>query len=307
MAQKVSPKLYAQYEKLDIHELEDELTKPLTDTKTARQRDIAVQHAIRARMEFLKGYATEFELKNYRHLLIFDSNNGYSKMIGNSLVLYSRTVAPRLNRKVKINYDTDDYYKSADGVISFKYSDVLVAQLAKLNIVSNEELSTPELHFFNLTNVYAPTDLANFRDEIAREANSVASKMLKGHTMPSVARAIAGMSLTSYHAARTLSEATANQAIASALMSAAQDICSAQIDYANQSNPELSLAILQSGIEAGRRLRDTLAFADYTQSIKQSTLGKLYDDQAVIMKGFINEYQKINRGIERAKQAKANK
>ncbi len=305
MSQKVPPRVYAKYEKMDIHELERQLKQPVEGAKEAKLRDIAIQHAIHARMEYIKAQATEFEATNFRHLLIFDSNNGYSKIIGNSMVLYRQVVAPRLDRKVRVIYDTDDYYKSTDGVVFLKLSKVLIAQLAAANIFPNKELSTPELHVFDLTNAYASEDLARFREEIARDSSSVASKMLKGHTMPSAARTIAHLSLTAYHASRSLSEQAAKQEIISTLMGAAKDICAAQIEYANQSNPELSLSILQSGIEACRRLRDILAFADYTQTVKQATLANLYDDQAVVIKAFISEYQKIKRGIERSAQAKA--
>lgn len=142
-------------------------------TLEVRRQIRAASQALRQRQRDLKATAMDFEQTNNHHLLVFDSTHGFAKMVGNSVLFYSMTVANRLHRRFKIQQDTDNYSKSAQGVIALRSLEGLEEQLAQINIFPDETLSTTELHYYKLPKVYTDEQLADLHDKSRQDLERI--------------------------------------------------------------------------------------------------------------------------------------
>lgn len=304
MAQKAPTKYVTKLERLDLHQLEAELEK-VTKLETPEADDLraSIRHALRVRREDIKRRASEFELNNYTHLLFFDSTDGFCKIIGNSLVMYRKKFGPRMNRKISVQYDDDSYHRSKDGVVISKLTPVFIGQLRKLGAVLDKERSTSELHFYRLPNAVSLAEMKKLRDEIYHDTHSVSGKLVRGEVMPEATQAIDELLRLVYHSCKRVQHPFANQNIAVPMMTAARNMKIAQIEYANQNTPTLSLKMLEQAIAACREMRGCLAIADVLGTIPQETIAKIAHEYAVAFRVIKAEYDKIRRGVERKQQA----
>lgn len=228
----------------DLHELENLLAaiekSPKSSERSMRLRGLRA--SIIQRQHSIKAKAMEFEQDNDRHLLIFDSTNGYSKVAGNSVLFYTTNIAARINRRYNLKIDTDRYFKSDDGIVSLKLNDELTAQFANIHIYPDRFLSTKELHFFHLDKIYTRDQIENLRDRAGQDTVKITNLLLPKTPTPLLNDAIMQINQSLFLACKQASTALARETFLIPLLEKAHQMALCYIEYANSKNQQKSLA-----------------------------------------------------------------
>lgn len=245
----------------DLHELET-LLRTTESTPKSLQRTMrlrGLRASIIQRQHNIKSKAMEFEQDNDRHLLIFDSTYGYSKIAGNSVLFYTNFIADRINRRYNLKIDTDRYSKSENGVISLKLNPELIAQLAKIHIYPDRFLSTTELHFFHLDNIYTPEQIETLRDQKSHDASQAINALLPKAPTPLLNDAIMRINQTLYQACKRTTDFLARESYLIPLLSRAHEMALYYVAYANASKTSKKLHNLRKIYENTLFLKNSLS------------------------------------------------
>lgn len=297
MVKKVQEKFCEPYKGWTIHELEAELQKVRKeDPKDGKMRSAALQLMIRQRLEYVKGLAAKFEETNDRHVLVFDSSNGYSKIIGNSLIFYVQALCERLDRTCRVRTDTDDYFRCEHGVVSVRFNDALVTQFDRENVYQDIELSTDELHFFRLPSPYKAEDIERLTQAFINDQHPGAQKALNAHVLPKTTRKMAQLADLTAHTCRKVEDRFLRETVAAPLMTEMQETSSAMLDYVLRSGkPELSLWSLMLALQAMRKMRNRLVMVDYLNLFPRHKYALISDLSAQILEELEKEWRKMSQ------------
>ncbi len=218
-------------------------------TLEVRRQIRAASQALRQRQRDLKATAMDFEQTNNHHLLIFDSTHGFAKMVGNSVLFYSMTVANRLHRRFKIQQDTDNYSKSAEGVIALRSLEGLEEQLVQINIFPDETLSTMELHYYKLPKVYTDEQLADLHDKSKQDLERIMEIIMPQSPLPLLYREILEVNRLIYYNCKNITEWLARESLVKPLMEQANRLLENYLNFAGirqratQTQRELEYAV----------------------------------------------------------------
>lgn len=201
-------------------------------TLEVRRQIRAASQALRQRQRDLKATAMDFEQTNNHHLLVFDSTHGFAKMVGNSVLFYSMTVANRLHRRFKIQQDTDNYSKSAQGVIALCSLEGLEEQLAQINIFPDETLSTTELHYYKLPKVYTDEQLADLHDKSRQDLERIMEIIMPQSPLPLLYREILEVNRLIYYNCKNITEWLARESLVKPLMKQANWLLENYLNFA---------------------------------------------------------------------------
>lgn len=222
-------------------------------TLEVRRQVRAASQALRQRQRDLKAIAMDFEQTNNHHLLIFDSTHGFAKMVGNSVLFYSMTVANRLHRRFKVQQDTDNYSKSAEGVIALRSLEGLEEQLAQINIFPDETLSTTELHYYKLPKVYTDEQLAELHDKSKQDLERIMEIIMPQSPLPLLYREILEVNRLIYYNCKNITEWLARESLVKPLMKQANRLLENYLNFAG---------IRQRATQAQRELECAVAKVD---------------------------------------------
>lgn len=227
-----------QYTKKSIHELEESIATLSTKSQNieTRRKLRAAHQALRERQRVVKAAAMDFEQTNNHHLVLFDSTNGFVKMAGNSVLFYTLTIANRLRRRYKVQSDTDDYSKSAEGIVAIKSLERLEEQLKMLEIepdTDRAEETLPELHFYRLPKVYTKVQLEQLHDRSKQELARITEIIIPESPLPLLYRDILELNQVIYHSCKGIAERFAREALAQPIMVQADEILQCYLNYAN--------------------------------------------------------------------------
>lgn len=318
-----------QYQQKSLKELEGVIAtlsaNELQDLAT-RKKLRAAHQALRERQRKVKAAAMKFEATNDHHVLLFDSTNGFVKMAGNSVLFYTLTIANRLRRRYKIQPDTDDYSKSAEGIVAIKSRERLEEQLEMLEIKQDEaqvEAAWPELHFYKLTKVYTTAQIEQLHDRSKQELERIAEIIMPESPLPLLYRDILELNQLIYHACKGVSERFARETLAELMMVQADEILQNYLNYANlrvrasMTQKELQNAIAAVGRKVSaripqaatqnlfnmlinaRQLRNRMANMENLRLIHHRQLGQILEKLVEIEHAAEREYLKRCRELER--------
>lgn len=145
---------------------------------------------------------TELEHDNFDKLIVFESTNGFAKIIGHSAIFYAAHLAKRIGRRCYLRHDDDYYSPSKEGVISIKYNDDLLSRLTAINIRLDPSLSTDLIHVFRLPSSFTPTDLQRFTTELSADSRQLESLALPKSPIPTLYTYLRELSSTCFAALR---------------------------------------------------------------------------------------------------------
>lgn len=180
------------YNHLDLHQIEQTIADLEKDTSSTFSRGQlhAARQALRNRQRYIKEEVMAFEEHNDHHLLFYDSTSHFCKLAGRSVLFFSMTIASRINWRGVPKADSDHYYISEDGIMSFRSLSQISSHLASISILPDHELSNSELHFFKLPKAYTPKQIATLRDRTGQVTDRIQSITLPDSPFPSLYTAI---------------------------------------------------------------------------------------------------------------------
>lgn len=223
------------YDHLDLHQLEAILSDIQKSTPSAESKHTArvIRQALRGRQRLIKAQVMEFEQTNDHHLLIFDSTDNFSKIVGHSVLFYTITIADRIHRRFSVKNDTDNYSPSSDGVVSIRSLAQLEPQLAEINIFPDRERSTSELHFYKLPKIYTEEQIAKLRDRSHRDIERITSTIIPKSPLPELYTLILELNREIYYNCKRISDNLARDTLAKPLIVEANEILVGYLNFAN--------------------------------------------------------------------------
>lgn len=269
MAKKKSIKTedFEKYSGLGLLEIEQLLLKEeKVKPKDKDQEKIRILNAaLKDRQRKIKAEVMLFEMTNNRHLLFFSSTSGYHKLAGNSVILYSQTIANRLGRKCNIRPDTDGYSPSPDGVVSVRDLANLEAQLASIDVVPDKQLSRGELFFYRLPLVYSEEKIKSLRDQTHSFSMSPSVRMRDATPAPELYMKILELQQRTFYDCRRVGDAGLRNYLTQILLDPTRLILNSYINYANNRpslHTELAMGLDEDfpNMPAPRSLRATYLF-----------------------------------------------
>ncbi len=211
MKSSIKPKSTQKYADLDLTQLEA-IIATLTEkqkshpTNTNLREISTARYMLQQYQRSLKAKVMEFESTNTHHLLFFSSTNGFVKLAGHSALFFATTIAERIHWRYSLKSDTDRYSTSEDGVISFRSLERVQDRLAEINIFPNPDLTTPELHFFQLAKIYTDEQISKLRDNAHRDLERIMNIVTPVSPIPSLYDSIIQFSQLSYYSFKHLSD-----------------------------------------------------------------------------------------------------
>lgn len=223
------------YTNLDLHQLETSIKElqqspPPPKIKASLR---AARQALRVRQRLIKSKAMEFERTNDHYLLIFDSTENFSKLAGHSVLFYTLTIADRIHRRYSVKNDTDDYFRSEDGIVSIRGLPQLESQLATLGIIPDSASSTSELHFYKLPRVYNDEQIAKLRDKSHQDVERITSIILPKSPHPILYNLILELNRLIYYNCKRVSDTLARETILSQTVLNAHEMLIGYLNFAN--------------------------------------------------------------------------
>lgn len=265
MKASLKPTAMQKYSGLDLSQLET-----LIATLTAKQKSTpsnttlreisAARYALQQYQRRLKAQVMEFEASNHQHLLFFNSTSNFVKLAGHSALFFATTVADRIHWRCSLKSDTDRYCISEDGIISFRSLDSLHDRLAEINIFPNHDLTTPELHFYQLNKIYTDEQISKLRDNAHRDLERIMNIVMPVSPIPSLYDAIIQSSQIAYYSFKHLSDSTARDSFGPRALQIGSQMAHEYGKFARAqdgSSRDSLIAILQ----LARELKDLLAYA----------------------------------------------
>lgn len=235
------------YANCDLHELEGiirdfQQSAPSPETKTAIR---VVRQALRNRQHQIKSQVMNFEQTNDHHLLIFDSTENFSKIAGNSVLFYTLTIADRIHRRYSVKHDTDDYFRSNDGIVSIRSRAQLETQLRSIGVQPDPSRTTSELHFYTLPRAYNFEQIAKLRDKSHQDVERITSIILPKSPIPALYNLILETNRLIYYNCKRVSDTLARETILREVMLDANEILIGYLNFAN-AKPSSGLVRRQS-------------------------------------------------------------
>lgn len=179
------------YDNLNLHQIEQTISELEKESSTlARGQLHAARQALRNRQRIIKAEVMSFEEHNDHHLLFYDSTASFCKLAGHSVLFFSMTIAQRINWRGTPKSDTDHYHISDDGVMFFRSLTQISSHLAAINILPDDQLNTPELHFFKLDKTYTAEQIAKLRDRTEQVIDRIQTLTLPDSPFPALYTAI---------------------------------------------------------------------------------------------------------------------
>lgn len=265
MKASVKPSATAKYGNFNITELEniiDELTtKQKSHPSNSNLQEISTaRYALQQYQRTLKAKVMEFEATNTHHLLFFASTNNFVKLAGHSALFFAATIADRIHWRYSLKADTDRYSTSTDGVISFRSIDRISDRLAEINIFPNHDLTTTELHFFQLGKVYSEEQIANLRDNAHRDLDRIMNIVIPVSPIPSLYDSIVQFSQLSYYSFKHLSDNLARDSLGRKVLLLGLEMTSEYSKFAHAQDGS-GRANLRNIVALARDAQDILAYA----------------------------------------------
>ena len=237
-----------QYTQLDLHQLEEVITKlqqtlPTPENKTNLR---AARQALRQRLRFIKSSAMKFEQTNDHYLLLFDSTDNFSKIAGHSVLYYTLTIADRIHRRYSVKNDSDEYYRSEEGIVSIRSLETLEVQLADVDIYPDRTLSTNELHFYKLPRTYTDEQIAKLRDKSEQDVERITSIIIPVSPIPELYTLILELNRLVYYNCKRISDTLARDTLLQAIILDANEIL---VSYLNLANAKESTGVARKPIQ----------------------------------------------------------
>lgn len=237
------------YTELDLHQLEEIIAKlqqtlPTPENKTNLR---AARQALRQRLRFIKSSAMKFEQTNDHHLLLFDSTDNFAKIAGHSVLYYTLTIADRIHRRYSVKNDSDEYYRSEEGIVSIRSIESLEVQLADIDIFPDRALSTSELHFYKLPRTYTDEQIAKFRDKSEQDVERITSIILPSSPIPELYTTVLELNRLIYYNSKRISDTLARETLVYPLILDANEIL---VSYLNLANAKDSAGIARKPSQA---------------------------------------------------------
>lgn len=255
-------KKYSGFSLVELESLIAELTdkQKSTPNKANFQELSTARYALQHHQRELKAKAMEFESHNNHHLLFFHSTNNFVKLAGHSALFFATTIADRIHWRYSLKADTDRYSTSEDGVISFRSLDKIHDRLAEINIFPDQDLTTPELHFYQLGKVYSDDQIAKLRDNAHRDLDRIMNIVMPVSPIPSLYDAIIQAGQISYYCFKHLSDPLAREALGNKLLLINFQMTSEYNKFARAKDSS-GQENLRNIIKLARDSKDILAYA----------------------------------------------
>lgn len=223
------------YTNFDLHQLETAIRElqqspPSPEIKTSLR---AARQALRGRQRLIKAKAMEFENTNDHYILVFDSTENFSKIAGHSVLFYTLTVADRIHRRYSVKHDSDDYFRSEDGIVSIRGLAQLESQFASIGIKADDEKSTTELHFYKLPRVYNDEQIAKLRDQSHQDIERITSIILPKSPLPILYNLILDANRLIYYNCKRVSDSLARETILAQIILNANEMLIGYLNFAN--------------------------------------------------------------------------
>lgn len=255
-------KKYSQFNLAQLETIIQELTeKQKSHPTNTNLREIStVRYALQQYQRALKAKVMDFESTNDHHLLFFASTNNFVKLAGHSALFFATTIADRIHWRYSLKPDTDRYSPSDDGVISFRSLEKVQDRLAEINIFPNHDLTTPELHFFQLSKVYSDEQISKLRDNAHRDLERIMNIVTPVSPIPSLYDAIVQSSQISYYSFKHLSDNIARDALGHKILLIGLEMVSEYNKFAHSKDNSGQDHLLNI-IKLTHDAKDTLAYA----------------------------------------------
>lgn len=223
------------YTTLDLHQLETAIRElqqspPSPETKQSLR---AARQTLRQRQRKIKAEAMEFERTNDHHVLVFDSTENFSKIAGHSVLFYTLTIADRIHRRYSVKHDSDDYFRSEDGIVSIRGLAQLESQFSSIGVQPDPELSTTELHFYKIPRVYNDEQIAKLRDKSHQDVERITSIILPKSPLPILYNLILDANRLIYYNRKRVSDTLARETILAQVILDANEMLVAYLNFAN--------------------------------------------------------------------------
>lgn len=251
------------YKKLSLREIEaytEKIRSQPSSTRDAKAYRL-VRQALSDRQRALKRYVMDFEQTNNHHLLFYDSTAGFVKMAGHSVLFFASNIANRLHWRFTIKTDSDHYYPSEDGIISFRSFERLVSMLSDIEILADQELSRTDLHFFKLSQVYSDEQINKLRDRLEQKTARITALVMPSSPVPILFDAISKASYLIFYRFKHLSDPFARIAIGVPTVEKSHQLFKEYLAFANAQQPH-NLSHLVRIVELCRELRFSIAYAN---------------------------------------------
>lgn len=292
---------YNQFNLLELEEVIDKLKERQKDSPSSMQaQDLsAARMALQQRQHYLKSQVMEFEQTNNRHLLFFNSTKGFVKLVGHSALFFAMTIADRLHWRYSLKLDTDHYYVSEDGVISFRSLANIATRLAEIDILPDTALDTPELHYFKLTKVYSEEQIAKLRDHSKEDIKRIMTVVLPTSPIPSLYDAIMQASQLIYYQFKHLSDHLARDTIGREMILTSYDMATEYLHYARSKDPKRHRH-LRKIAESARELRFGIAYVSKLQILHHREVCKVLEYLIMIERIAAKAYLRETRNLTEA-------
>lgn len=278
----ITPKHLNDYANMSLSEIESqaELIHSQPPSSEAQLAYRIARQALSLRQREIKSIATNFEITNQQHLLFYSSTAGFTKMIGHSVLFFSQTIANRIHWRFTIKSDSDHYFPSEEGVISFRSMDKITELLQRIGIMPDSKISTDELHYFTLPKIYTDHDIANFRDIATNEANRISSIVLPHSPNPMLYDAISKTAHLLYYEFKHLSDPFARESIGLELVKDSRALSINYLSYANSAHQEHRQYLINI-VRLSRTIQYSLAYASKLNLLHHRDICKILEQLTI--------------------------
>lgn len=280
------PAVVQKYTNTTIMDLESTIdslqAKQTANPASNFSKELAIaRRALQQRQREIKGRAALFERTNYQFLLFFHSTNGYVKLIGHSALFFAATIAERIHWRCSIKADTDRYFPSEDGVISFRSFDKISTRLAKIELCPNQDLDSEELHYFQLDRTYSEDQISRLRDRAKHDMDQVMTMVLPISPIPSLYGAIIQASQAVYGLFRYSTDSFARDTIGKSLIRLNHQMSNEYLKFAHAKPPK-DIEHLVRIIELSRELRYGMVYAGKIQILHHQDVKRIIEQLIAI-------------------------
>lgn len=292
----ITPNELETYRNLTLREIEarvEELKNQPTSAHNQQSYRIARQ-ALSDRQHEIKQLVMEFEKTNNSHLLFYDSTASFAKMAGNSVLFFSNNIASRLHWRYTIKTDTDHYFVSEDGIISFRSFDHLAELLVGIHIMPDQNLDRPNLHFFKLSKVYTEEQIASLRDNLKQESARISALVMPSSPVPILYDAICNVSYMIFYRFKHLSDPFSREAVGFGIVQKSHELFNEYLAFANAKKPR-DLPHLIRIVELCRILRHSMAYVNHLGILHHRDVYKVLDQIVTAERIATQHYRKLQK------------
>lgn len=282
-----------EYDNLNLHQIEQIISGLEKETTSLSRGQLhAARQALRNRQRTIKARVMDFEEKNDHHLLFYDSTSHFCKLAGHSVLFFSMTIAHRINWRNTPKPDTDHYYISEDGIMSFRSLTQISSQLATISIFPDQDLNTAELHFFKLAKVYTPEQISTLRDRTGQVVDKIISFTLPDSPFPSLYSAITIAYDTIFSKFQQSSNHFARSTIGHRMIMESYEMTLQYHLYAFHHNNDRSQHLLKIA-ELARRLRFGMNYVSHLHILHQRDICHILESLLAVERLASSAYRKV--------------